>query len=104
MHLTEKTNKIAYVDFSLGMTTGNLAKKKRNLEENFPTRGINRTASVQKPVATATSYLVRSHTKRNLLNQYNDENVAGFAKPNGIQQKRMLTANKKQGVRTLFLA
>lgn len=77
------------------MTTGNLAKKKKNLEENVVPRGINRTASVQKSVATAPSYSVRSHTKRNLLNQYNDENVSAFAKPNG---KRMLNVNKKQGV------
>lgn len=75
------------------MTTGNLAKKKKNLDENFPPRGINRTASAQKAVATAPSYLVRSHTKRNLLKQYNDENVSEFAKP-----KRMMTATKKQGV------
>lgn len=80
------------------MTTGNLAKKKRNLDENFPPRGMNRTASVQKPVATGTSYLVRSHTKRNLLDQYNDENVSRFVKPSGMQQKRVLTTNKNKGV------
>lgn len=77
------------------MTTGNIAKKKRNLEENVVPRGINRTASVQKSVATAPSYSVRSHTKRNLLNQYNDENVSTFARPNGMQ---MLNIKKKQGV------
>lgn len=91
---------LAYFDFnsSLGMTTGNLAKKKKHLDENFPPRGMNRTASVQKPVATAPSYLVRSHTKRNLLNQYNDENMSGFVRPGSMQQKRMMTTNKKQGV------
>lgn len=77
------------------MTTGNL-NKKRHLD--VQQREINCTTSVQK--AAAASYLVRSHTKRNLLNQYNDESLAGFAKPNAksLQQKRNFTANKKQGV------
>lgn len=76
------------------MTTGNLAKK-RHLEN--PLREINRTASVQKS-ATTSSYLVRSHTKRNLLNQYNDENILSFAKPNCKTTHRMISTNKKQGV------
>lgn len=82
------------------MTTGNLAKKKRHLDENLPPRNMNRTASAHKAVATASSYLVRTHTKRNLLPQYNDESVSGFIKPGSMQQKRMLTTNKKQGVQS----
>ncbi|XP_031632190.1 protein regulator of cytokinesis 1-like isoform X2 [Contarinia nasturtii] len=79
---------------NLGMTTGNLAKK-RHLD--IPSREVNRTASVQK-VATAPSYMVRSHTKRNLLNQYNDENVSAFIKPSGksIHQRRLVPTNNKQ--------
>lgn len=80
----------------MGLTTGNLAKK-RHLE--LPSREINRTTSVQK--MTTTSYLVRSHTKRNLFDQYNDEKSSGFAKPNGksIQQKRAISTNQKKGVK-----
>lgn len=76
------------------MTTGNLAKKRH--VEVPSSRGINRTASARKLEATS-SYLVRSHTKRNLFNQYNDENVSQFAKPN-IQKKRVVSANRKPGV------
>lgn len=80
------------------MTTGNLAKK-RHLE--VPSREVTRTASVQKSAATS-SYLVRSHTKRNLLKQY-DDNVSGFVKPNGnaLQPKRVAYPNKK-GVSSNF--
>lgn len=91
---------LSLIGDSLGMSTGNLAKK-RHLE--VPSRDLTRTGPVHKSTAAATSsYLVRSHTKRNLFNQYNDETIAAFAKPNGkaIQPRRPLTANKK-GVSTL---
>lgn len=88
---------------SLGMSTGNLAKK-RHLE--VPGRDITRTGPIQKmPSAVASSsYMVRSHTKRNLLNQYNDDTISAFAKPSmkSIQAKRLLTSNKK-GVSTLLI-
>lgn len=79
------------------MSTGNLAKK-RHLD--IPTRDITRTGPSQKMIATATSstsYMVRSHTKRNLFNQYNDESAVGFARPNAkaFQTKRPLTSIKK---------
>lgn len=81
------------------MSTGNLAKK-RHLD--VPTRDLTRTGPIQKmpSAAPSTSYMVRSHTKRNLLNQYNDT-IANFAKPaaKSIQSKRLLTSNKK-GVNT----
>lgn len=74
------------------MTTGNLAKK-RHLD--VPSREVTRTASVQKAAAT-NSYMVRSHTKRNLLQQY-DDNITGFVKPNGnsLHPKRVVYSNKK---------
>lgn len=78
------------------MSTGNLAKK-RHLD--IPTRDLTRTGPVQKmPTAAASSsYMVRSHTKRNLLNQYNDDTISAFAKPaaKSIESKRLLTSNKK---------
>lgn len=84
------------------MSTGNLAKK-RHLE--VPRSDITRTGPVQKmpTAATSSSYMVRSHTKRNLLNQYHDESIAAFARPNSkaFQTKRPLTSNKK-GVRILI--
>lgn len=80
------------------MTTGNLAKK-RHID--IPKREVNRTTSVQK-MATTSSCLVRSHTKRNLLNQYQDENMSGFVKPN--DKKKMGVTNKKQGVRFFDLS
>lgn len=80
------------------MTTGNIAKK-RHLEVSQG-KETTRPASVQKMAMT--SYLVRSHTKRNLLSQYNDEHTASFAKPNGksmqLQQRRKNPIIKKQGV------
>lgn len=85
------------------MTTGNIAKK-RHLDAS-QTKEINRAGTVQKMPMTS-SYLVRSHTKRNLLSQYNDENTANFAKPNGksmqLQQRRKNPIIKKQGVKILF--
>lgn len=78
------------------MSTGNLAKK-RHLE--VAKKDLTRTGPVQKMTAAApsTSYMVRSHTKRNLLTQYNDDTIAAFAKPiaKSIQSKRPLTSNKK---------
>lgn len=77
------------------MSTGNLAKK-RHLE--VPSRDQTRTGPVSKINAAATtSYMVRSHTKRNLLNQYNDDTMNAFAKPNAktVQSKRPLVSNKK---------
>lgn len=82
------------------MTTGNMAKK-RHLDA--PSQNVTRAASAQK-MTTANSYMVRSHTKRNLLNQYNDDTISTFAKPSGktLQPKRVVYPSNK-GVGLCFI-
>lgn len=102
--LCHSNDVISFAFHSLGMSTGNLAKK-RHLE--IPTRDMTRTGPIQKmpSAAASSSYMVRSHTKRNLLNQYNDDTISAFAKPaaKSVQSKRLLTSSKK-GVRLGLIA
>lgn len=86
------------------MSTGN-AKRQRHLE--VAARDFTRTGPAQKmtTASTTSSYLVRSHTKRNLFNQYNDDTIAAFAKPTGkmIQSKRANVTSNTKGVSNLIV-